>query len=140
MRPRLFPILILSALLASCGGGQERSAGGDAADSPTPHPGEHTGAPSGGCADLSGSGQAKLLMKDNEFDPACFTVSSDQGIEIRNDGAALHSFTVMNVDLDLDVQPGATTTTERIGGALEAGTYGYHCKYHPEMTGEITVS
>jgi plastocyanin len=92
------------------------------------------------CADLTGSATAAIAMLDNTFNPACFKVSEDQGLTLRNDGVALHNFKVEGSDVDLDVRAGEETNTEAIGGILEPGSYKVTCKYHlPLMVAEMEV-
>lgn len=132
MRRSLLALLALSALLAAaCGGGAEPE--GKATEEPGDR---HTAE----CVDLTGSATAEVVLLDNHFEPGCMTVSSDQSFTIRNDGAALHSFTVEGSGLDLDVKPGEETNTEAVGGILEPGTYKLFCKYHPPgMVADLTV-
>jgi plastocyanin len=77
-----------------------------------------------------------VTMVDNEFQPSEFTAASDT-LSVTNDGQALHSFTVPDGNIDQDVEAGASTDVDVSG--LDAGTFDLECKYHPEMTGSITV-
>lgn len=76
-------------------------------------------------------------MVDNEFQPSTFTASSTT-LTVTNDGQALHSFTVPDGGVDQDVQPGEEASVDVSG--LDAGSHDLMCKYHPEMTGSITIS
>jgi plastocyanin len=136
MKRLLIPFALLTLLAAACAKGAEP--GGTAA-SPTEHAGEHTTDPAAECTDLKGTGPAQIVLQDNAFDPACAVVSADQGLSLRNEGVALHSFTVENSDVDLDVAAGDTNNTEAIGGILEPGEYKVHCTYHVEMVAELHV-
>ena|SRR5919106_6885637 len=78
-----------------------------------------------------------VTMVDNEFQPSSFTAASTT-ISVTNDGQALHSFTIADGDIDQDVQAGESAEVDLSG--LEAGTYDLICKYHPEMTGSVTVA
>ena len=131
MHGRLLVMLLALAMTACGGGGEEATDGATGMASPTPTEEE--------CHDATGEDQAVVVMGDNFFDPTCIQVSTEQGLALRNDGAALHSFTVENVDLDLDVQAGEETNTEALGGAIEVGTYKFICKYHAQMIGELRV-
>jgi plastocyanin len=77
-----------------------------------------------------------VTMVDNEFQPADFTAASDT-LTVTNDGQALHSFTVPDGDIDQDVQAGESAEIDVSG--VPSGTSDLVCKYHPEMTGSITV-
>jgi plastocyanin len=78
-----------------------------------------------------------ITMVDNEFEPSSFTASSTS-LTLTNDGQALHSFTVSDGGVDQDVQPGEDASVDLSG--LDAGSYDFMCKYHPEMTGSMTIS
>jgi plastocyanin len=77
-----------------------------------------------------------VTMVDNAFQPSEFTAASDT-LTVTNEGQALHSFTVDDAGIDQDVQPGESTEIDLSGA--DAGSFELHCKYHPEMTGTITV-
>jgi plastocyanin len=77
-----------------------------------------------------------IAMVDNEFQPADFSAASDS-VTVTNDGQTLHNFTLSAADLDEDVQPGDTTDVDLSG--LGPGSYDLECKYHPEMTGSVTI-
>jgi plastocyanin len=92
--------------------------------------GDGNGGDGGGTTD-------SVTMVDNEFQPSSFTAASTT-ISVTNDGQALHSFTIADGDIDQDVQAGESAEVDLSG--LEAGTYDLICKYHPEMTGSVTVA
>ena len=125
MPKRLILMLsILPVAVAGCGGDSDGS------------PPETEAA----CADLTGSPTATIVMLDNTFNPACFKVSENQGLTLRNEGVALHDFKVEGSDVDLDVRAGEETNTEAIGGILEPGSYKVTCTYHqPLMVAEMEV-
>lgn len=77
-----------------------------------------------------------LTMVDNEFQPSEFTAASDT-LLVTNEGQALHNLTVAEGGIDQDVQPGESADVDLSG--VQAGTYDLSCKYHPEMTGSITI-
>lgn len=93
------------------------------------------------CGGGDGGGDApttsSVTMRDNEFDPADFTASSDT-ITVSNEGQALHSFTVADGGIDQQVQAGDSADVDLSG--LEAGTHDLTCTFHPEMTGSVTVA
>ena len=92
--------------------------------------GDGDGGDGGGTAD-------SITMVDNEFQPSSFTAASTM-LTVTNDGQALHSFTLADGNIDQDVQPGEDASIDLSG--LDAGTYDFICKYHPEMTGSATIS
>ncbi len=107
-------VTVLAGLAVSCGGGDGGGGGG----------GE---APAG----------ESLIMIDNAFQPASWTVTPGS-YTVTNDGAALHNLTIEEAGIDEDVQPGQSTT---IDIDLEPGEYEMVCEYHVAqgMTGTLTV-
>jgi plastocyanin len=91
-----------------------------------------------GCGGGNGGGETTdtVTMVDNEFQPASFTAAGDT-LSITNEGQALHSFTLSDGGVDQDVAPGEGVEVDI--SALDGGTFDLLCKYHPEMTGSITV-
>jgi plastocyanin len=94
------------------------------------------GAACGGGNGGGGETTDTLTMVDNEFQPSSFTAASDT-LSVTNDGQALHSFTLTDGSVDQDVAPGESAEVDLSG--LGGGTFDFVCKYHPEMTGSVTV-
>ena len=114
MRIARFTIAIAAvALLGAACGGDDGGNGGD-----------------GGTAD-------SVTMVDNEFQPSSFTAASTT-LTVTNEGEALHSFTLSDAGIDQDVQTGEDASVDLSG--LDAGGYDFTCKYHPEMTGSLTIA
>ena len=128
-RSAFIPLVLIALFLAGCGGSSD----------PKSSPGKSPQPAAPDCADLTGSSTAEIKMLDNTFDPDCFTVSAEQGLTIRNEGTALHNFSVEGSDVDLDVPSGEETNTEAVGGILQPGDHKVTCKYHPEMVAELRV-
>jgi plastocyanin len=98
------------------------------------------------CIDFTAEPAVLITMVDNRFDPACFTVSRDQRLTIRNEGVSLHNLSVdfrkalTGNDLDVDVSSGKEKKTDPVGETLEPGNVKVFCKYHlPTMTAELEV-
>ena len=91
------------------------------------------------CHDLSAAqaGEALVIMTDGEFEPACFAISSTQGIQLANGGTTEHNFSIQDA-LDVDVEPEGRVTTDPLDEVLAPGTYDFVCKYH-EGAGMIGV-
>lgn len=125
-------IVTLGALAAACGGGSDETTappattGGGTTSSPAASPTETGG----------GSTEATLSIIDFNFDPSTLSVASGGTIQITNTGAAPHTFTVDNTDVDVSFDPGAS---EAVPINLDPGDYPFHCKIHPQMTGTLTV-
>jgi plastocyanin len=94
------------------------------------------GGDGGGNGGDGGGATDSVTMVDNEFQPSSFTAASTS-ITVTNEGEALHSFTLPEGDIDQDVQAGESAEVDLSG--LDAGTHDFNCKYHPEMTGSVTV-
>jgi plastocyanin len=88
------------------------------------------------CGGGGGETTDSVTLVDNAFEPSEFTAASDT-LTVTNEGQALHSFTVAEAGIDQDVQAGQSTDVDLSGA--EAGTFDLSCKYHPEMTGSITI-
>jgi plastocyanin len=88
-----------------------------------------------------GSGTTVNLEADNfYFKPTDIKLAPDKPatIVVKNEGEAKHSLTAEGLGLDKDIEPGATA---EVPVTPKAGTYPFHCKYHPDkMNGTITVA
>jgi len=91
--------------------------------------------------DASGATRLQLIAADFEFDKETLTATAGQTLklEIQNNGAVTHNLTVENLNVDMDVQSGATE--EQTPVTASPGTYNYFCEFHPDkMKGVLTVS
>jgi plastocyanin len=97
----------------------------------------------GECIELSATdgAPAAVSLFNSYFDPACFSMSSTQGISLANAGDVEHNFSIRNTEVDLDLDPGEELTTEAIGDIVDFGTYTYYCEYHESegMVGVLTI-
>ena len=107
-------LALVATLGAACGGG-----------------GETGGETEGGAA-----APGEVFMVDNAFEPAEITAAAGDSLTVENTGQAPHTFTVEGEEIDEEVEPGAET---EVTIDLEAGEYPVVCKFHPEMTGTLTV-
>jgi plastocyanin len=113
------------------------SNGGTAATGPTA-----TTGPKEECIDLTGEGSSfTVVLRDDVFEPSCFTASASQAITLENQGIALHSFTMKGTPIDVDVEGGDSFNGEPLAGVVAAGTYDLFCRYHQDvgMVGVVTV-
>lgn len=94
-----------------------------------------------GCAEVSSTdgAPAPVTMRDRFFEPNCLAVSSTQEFTLVNAGELLHSFTIRETDVDIDVEPGEQVETSDILSDFDAGTHDFFCKYHEGMVGVITI-
>jgi len=128
-------VAVLGLGLAACGGGEE---GGDTTG-PTGSATGATGATASGCEDLTSGATFTLTISGFAFHPDCFTAKASQGITIVNEDSATHSFTISGSQVDVTIDAGQTFNGEPVTGVLEPGTYDFFCRFHPSMTGQITV-
>jgi plastocyanin len=135
MRKRLLllAITILAAtaiLAAACGGDDDDADTGGATATPT------------NAASATGDAveplEVTVTAENFSFDTATINAAPGQvvNVTLKNDGSTPHSFTV-----------GSTDVAEAEGGeegtgsfTASASTIEFHCKYHSQMTGTITVS
>jgi plastocyanin len=76
-------------------------------------------------------------LRDDEFVPSTATIAVGD-VDLVNEGESPHNFTIEGQRVDVDVDPG-TTTTQSID--LAAGTYTIFCAFHRSdgMQGSLTV-
>jgi plastocyanin len=99
-----------------------------------------TGATGDDCVDLTGEGTTfTIAMSKTEFVPECFTASASQGITIVNEDPLAHTFTIEGTMIDVQVNAGDEFQGEPISGVVAPGTYELICRFHPFMTGEVTI-
>lgn len=120
----LFGAIVLAAMLAACGGGDDASTNVDPATLAT---------------------TVKVTTKDNSFSPNRITVAAGKEItfELNNEGSAIHNMNVKMDGKDTISNPDAIKagqTGKLVATFSKAGTYDFKCDFHPaEMTGKITV-
>lgn len=125
-------LALVSALtLAACGGGDETNGEGGAT---TPPP---TTQPSP--TETETSGETRIAMEDNVFQPNSLEVTSGTELELDNEGENPHTFTIDGEGIDVQVNAGenGTATID-----LDPGTYDFICRFHSSlgMTGSLTVT
>ena len=141
LRPRvalaLLPILLAgAALLAACGGSDNKSS----AASPTRAPSTaSTAAP----ASSPGSGGANnITIADFKYTPARFNavVGQQVSVTVTNQGAATHTFTITGVVDSGSIAPGQTRTVTFT--PQQAGNLIYFCTIHGQatMSGQVMVA
>lgn len=117
----LAALFALTMLAAACGG-DETTAPADGGGSPSESAG------SGGGADLT--------IVDFGFSPTELSVSEGQTITITNTGDVSHTFTTDDDVIDQTVSAGETVEVTLAG--VTSG--GFHCRFHSQMTGTLTVA
>jgi plastocyanin len=115
----LAALFALTLLTAACGGDEEEppADGGNG--------GEQT--------DVGGG--ADLTIVDFSFSPQDLSVTEGQTITISNIGETSHTFTTDDEAIDETIGAGETVEVELTGVA----SGGFHCRFHSQMTGNLTV-
>jgi plastocyanin len=133
----LFALLALSA----CASAQE---GPTDTDNTAPTPGAVASEPAasapaaggGGCRTSSEEGAAQVGIENFTFSPGDVTAAVGETITWTNEDSAAHTATLDDGACGTDNIAQGTTA----GLVFDApGTYPYHCKIHPNMTGTITI-
>lgn len=141
MRKMLIALVALTALTgAACSSGGSDAGGSTGATGGSTG---STGAASGGCTadnatDLTGDNPFTITIKDLAFNPSCLAAKSASSITVDNQDSVTHTFTIDGTQVDVSIDGGTVFNGESAG--LAPGTYPFHCKIHPSMTGTIIVS
>jgi plastocyanin len=125
-------VLLAAAVLGACGSSSSSGSSG------SPY-GGGSKKTSSTTAAATGSGTTiGLSAKDFAFTPTALTVPSGGGtVKITNTGSVEHNFTVDGQSVSKDAEAGESASVKV---DLPAGSYKFHCKYHPtQMTGTLTV-
>jgi plastocyanin len=110
-------LFALTLLAAACDGDGGTPDGGSPADNPA----------DGGGADLT--------IVDFGFSPTELSVTEGQTIMVANIGETSHTFTTDDAAIDETVAAGETVEITLTG--VSSG--GFHCEFHSQMTGTLTV-
>jgi plastocyanin len=113
------PLMMTLLAALGCGGGEEAESG---ATTPSPQ-----------VIDMTAS--------DFSFSPDALSSEVGAPIEVslKNTGQAAHTFTIDELDIDVEVAPGDETTVRVL--ASEAAELEYYCRFHRAsgMTGSLTA-
>ena len=129
-------VLFAAAGLAACGSSSSSSGSGSSGGAYGGGGSTKTSSTTG-AATTSGPVTA-LGAKDFAFTPTALSMSSGGAtVKFTNTGSVEHNFTVDGKGISKDAEAGKSAT---VAVDLPAGTYKFHCKYHPtQMQGTITV-
>ena len=124
---RVMVTLFALSSLAACGGEEEDGLQDGGTETPTE---TETSSPT------EGDGGADLTIVDFSFSPSNLRVTEGDTITVANIGESSHTFTTDDEAIDETVGPG-----EEIEVPIEGvSTQGFHCEFHSQMTGKLTVS
>lgn len=118
-------VFALTLLATACGGDEE----------PPPDPnngGTTTESPSDAG---DGGGGADLTTVDFGFSPTELSVTEGQTISVTNIGETSHTFTTDDEAIDETIPSGETVEITLTG--VTSGDF--HCRFHPQMVGTLTV-
>lgn len=90
------------------------------------------------CLDRSGDLTFSIELVDYAFRPSCSIVATESLFELPNTGEAVHTFTIDEAGIDIEVGPGDTYRSED-GLGIRPGVYQVRCTLHPQMLGAIEV-
>lgn len=105
-----------------------------ACDGDDAEPDQDGGSPTESPAD-DGGGGADLTIVDFGFSPAELSVTEGQTISVTNIGETSHTFTTDDEAIDETIGVGETVDIPLTG--VVSG--GFRCRFHPQMTGSLTV-
>ena len=101
------------------------------------------GVAAAGCGTTAGDNpggyQLHITARDFRFDPTTATVPANSlvTVTLTNAGGVEHSFTADSVHGSADADPGEVNTLPFTSPG--SGTIAFHCRWHPQMTGTLTV-
>jgi plastocyanin len=129
-------LLVAAGALAACG-----SSSSSNGSSGSPYGGgssSKTTATTAAAATTGTGATIALSAKDFAFTPTSLSAPSGGGtVKFTNTGTVEHNFTVDGKGISKDAEAGKSATVKV---DLPAGTYQFHCKYHPtQMKGTLTV-
>ena len=118
-------LFALTLLAASCGGEDTPTDADQGGGSPSESPAD------GG----DGGGGADLTMVDFGFSPNELSATEGQTISVTNIGETSHTFTTDDDAIDETIGAGETVEITLTG----VTTGGFHCRFHSQMVGTLTV-
>jgi plastocyanin len=119
--------------LAACGSSSDNSSSTGSSTSASAGGGYGSGASKTTkttSASTGGSGEVKLALADNVFQPKSVTgkAGSTVKVELKNTGSNEHNFTIDSQKVNKDVKPGEDTTVSV--KIPTSGSVQFYCEYH----------
>lgn len=136
---RLLPMVAATVLialgLAACGSSDGGAVASSPTSSTTKNAAEYGGTGGGGTGGEPSTG-TEVVAKD--FSLTSVKVAPGAEVTFANQGQATHTMTADDGSFDTErVAPGATA---KVTAPSKPGSYAFHCKIHPSMTGTLTVT
>lgn len=120
-------VIVVGLVLAACSGDDD---GGDATGSGT------TDQATGATGDTGGAGGTAITIAGFAFDPSSLVVSGETTLTITNNDTAAHTFTLDDDSVDQEIAAGESVDVT----VNVSETTGFHCRFHPQMTGSLEVA
>ena len=104
---------------------------------------EPEAAPTGGTGAGGGGGRGgggvRVIASDFSFSPSELELEPGEKVKLtlENEDGATHSFTSDELGIDIEAEGGASASTSLT--APDAGSAEWHCRFHSQMTGQISV-
>ncbi|MBA3350321.1 MAG: cupredoxin domain-containing protein [Actinobacteria bacterium] len=105
---------------------------------PKAAPAGGTGGGGGGNSGSVAVGE-KVVASDFSFSPSKLELQAGDKVDLtfQNEDSTTHSFTSDELAVDVEAEGGASESVSFT--APESGTAEWHCRFHSQMTGEISV-
>jgi plastocyanin len=144
-RTALAVLLAAGFLLGACGDDSSTASTGTTATT-APSGAEGTTSTTGqehGCGVAEG-GKVMIVAKDLAWDVPCLQAPEGNPLTItvdNRDSGVNHNLHIKGLPdgPSTELAAGPVTQTLRLPGGLKAGTYGYVCDIHPNMTGNLEL-
>jgi plastocyanin len=120
-------VIVVGLVLVACSsddGGEETGSG--TTDQATGATGD-TGGAAGGTA---------ITIEGFAFDPTSLAVAGETTLTIANNDTAAHTFTLDDDSVDEEIPAGESVDVT----VTVSETTGFHCRFHPQMTGSLEVA
>jgi plastocyanin len=128
----LAAVLLLGGLLAACGDDGGDDAKADTSSTTVKSDDSGTTVPGGQDDD------AEVTIVAKDFSLTSVTAKAGGEVYVDNQGSATH--TVTSDDGKFDTNEVEAGKKAELTAPTEPGTYAFHCKIHPSMTGTLTVT
>jgi plastocyanin len=123
-------LVVAGLAIAGCGDDDDEGSTEDVGATTTAAP------DAGGDAAGDDAADGGVVMAGFAFEPTELTVAAGATIPVTNEDSAAHTFTSDDGGFDVEVDGGASGEAT---APDEPGTYDFVCRFHPDMTGTLTV-
>ena len=131
-------VVIVALVLAGAACSSMNSSGGGMNSSSSSSSSSGGGCTASNATDLTGDNPFTVTIEGGAFHPDCFKAKSTASITIVNKSPYPATFTIDGTQVDVLSRGGQTFNGESAG--LAPGTYTFHCKINPTMTGTVILT